>query len=123
MSLRGVVQVGAGAAAISGGGVNHKQLVQNLNAEKGDDETKEPKLIIWGAIITLRLSTTLVALYSEFMVNSISDITVSGTISTTFIGLILLLIIRNATKYVIAVIVAYKDKISLVINIAIRSSI
>ena len=27
MSFRGVVQVGAGAAAISGGGVNHKQLV------------------------------------------------------------------------------------------------
>jgi len=47
----------------------------------------------------------------------------SGTISTTFIGLILLLIVRNAAKHVIAVIVAYKDKISLVINVAIRSSI
>ena len=57
------------------------------------------------------------------MVNSISNITVSGTVSTTFVGLILLLIIRNAAKYVIAVIVACKDKISLVINIAIRSSI
>jgi len=57
------------------------------------------------------------------MVNSISNIIVSGTISTTFIGFILLLIIRNATKHVIAVIVAYKDKISLVINITIRSSI
>ena len=57
------------------------------------------------------------------MVNSISNIIASGTISTTFIGLILLLIIRNAAKHVIAVILAYKDKISLVINIAIRSSI
>ena len=57
------------------------------------------------------------------MVNSISNITASGTISTTFIGLILLLIIRNAVKYIIAVIIAYKDKISLVINITIRSSI
>ena len=47
----------------------------------------------------------------------------SGTISTTFIGLILLLIIKNATKYVIAVIVAYKDKISLAIKVTIRSSI
>jgi len=80
-------------------------------------------LTIWGAIITLRLSTILVAFYSKFIVNSISDIIVSGTISTTFIGLILLLIIRNATKHVIAVILAYKDKISLVINITIRSSI
>ena len=57
------------------------------------------------------------------MVNSISNITVSGTISTTFIGLILLLIVRNAAEYIIAVIVAYNDKISLVINITIKSSI
>jgi len=57
------------------------------------------------------------------MVNSISNIIVSGNISTTFVGLILLLIVRNAAKYIIAVIVAYKDKISLVINIAIKSSI
>jgi len=57
------------------------------------------------------------------MVDSISDIMASGTVSTTFIGLILLLIVGNAAEYIIAVIVAYKDKISLVINIAIRSSI
>jgi Ca2+:H+ antiporter len=65
----------------------------------------------------------LVAFYSKFIVNSISDIIVSGTISTTFIGLILLLIVRNAAEYVIVVTIACKDKISLVINIAIRSSI
>jgi len=58
-----------------------------------------------------------VAFYSKFIVNSISNITASGTISTIFIGLILLLIIRNAAKYIIVVIVAYRDKISLVINI------
>jgi len=79
--------------------------------------------MIWGAIITLGFSTMLIAFCSDFMVNSISNITASGTVSTTFISLILLPIIRNAAKYIIAVIVAYKDKISLVINIAIRSSI
>jgi len=57
------------------------------------------------------------------MVNSISNITASGTISTTFIGLILLLIVRNAAKYIIVVIVVCKDKISLAINVAIRFSI
>ena len=57
------------------------------------------------------------------MVDSISNITKSGTISITFISLILLLIIRNATKHIIVVIVAYKDKINLTINIAIRFSI
>jgi len=123
MSLRGIAQISARAAAISKGGVNQKQLVQDLNAEEEDDEIKEPKLTIWGAIITLRFSTALVAFCSKFIVNSISDITVSGTVSTTFVGLILLLIIRNAAEHVIAVIVAYKDKISLAINVTIGSSI
>jgi len=80
-------------------------------------------LTIWGIIITLKFFTALVAFYSKFIVNSISNITASGTVSTTFVGLILLLIIKNAIKYIIAVIVAYKDKISLAINITIRSSI
>ncbi|XTI96068.1 hypothetical protein V2W45_1474932 [Cenococcum geophilum] len=79
-------------------------------------------LIIYGVIITLRFSTVLVTFCSEFIVNSISNVMASGTISTTFIGFILLLIVRNAAKYIIAVIVACKDKISLVINIAIRFS-
>ncbi len=65
----------------------------------------------------------LIAFYSKFIVDSISDITVGSTISTTFIGLILLLIIRNTIKHITAIIVAYKDKISLVINVAIKSSI
>ena len=46
MSLRGIAQISARAAAISKGGVNQKQLVQDLNAEEEDDEIKEPKLII-----------------------------------------------------------------------------
>ena len=74
-------------------------------------------------IITLRFSTTLITFYSKFMVNSIGDIIVSGTVFTTFIGLILLLIVGNATKHIIAVTVVYKNKISLVINVAIKSSI
>jgi len=36
---------------------------------------------------------------------------VSSTISTTFISLILLLIVSNAAKYIIAVTVAYKDNV------------
>jgi len=97
--------------------------MQDLNIKKEDDEIKEPKLTIWGAIITLGFSTALVAFCFKFIVDSISNITVSGTISTTFVGFILLLIIGNAAKYIIAVIVACKDKISLAINVAIRSSI
>ena len=64
-----------------------------------------------------------VAFCSEFIVNSISNITVSDTVFITFISLILLPIVRNTTEYIIVVTVAYKDKISLVINVVIKSSI
>ena len=74
MSFRGIAQIGARAAAPSRGGVNQEQLVQDLNAEKEDNEIKEPQLTIWGAIITLRFSTALVAFCSEFMVDSISNL-------------------------------------------------
>jgi Ca2+/H+ antiporter len=57
------------------------------------------------------------------MVNSISNIIINGIISTTFVGLILLLIVGNATKYIIAVTVAYKDEMSLAINIITKFSI
>jgi len=65
----------------------------------------------------------LIAFYSKFIVNSISNIIISGTISTTFVGPILLLIIRNTVEYIIAVTIAYKDEMSLAINVAIGSSI
>ena len=80
-------------------------------------------MTIWGVIITLRFFTTLIAFYSKFIVNSISNITANGIISTIFVGLILLLIIRNITKYIIVVTLAYKDEISLAINVVIGSSI
>jgi Ca2+:H+ antiporter len=57
------------------------------------------------------------------MVDSISNIIANSTVSTTFVSLILLLIVRNTAEYITAVTVAYKDKISLAINIITKSSI
>jgi Ca2+:H+ antiporter len=79
--------------------------------------------MIWGAIITLKFFTMLIAFYFKFMVDSISNIIANGTVSTTFVGLILLLIIRNAAEYITAVTVVYKDEMSLAINIITKSSI
>ena len=80
-------------------------------------------MTIWGAIITLGFSIALVAFCFKFIIDSISNIIVSSTVSTTFISLILLLIVGNTAKYIIVVIVACKDKMSLVINVTIGSSI
>ena len=122
VAFRGIAQIGAGTAAASGGGVNREQLVQESNAEVEDDEIDEPQLTIWGALVTLAISTTLVAFCSEFMVDSISEVTASGTVSTTFVGLILLPIVGNAAEHATAVTVACKDKMDLAIGVAVGSS-
>jgi len=97
--------------------------MQDLNAEKEDNGIKEPKLMIWGAIIAFGFSTVLVAFCSEFMVDSISDVTASGIVSTIFVSLILLPIVGNATEHATVVTVAYKDEMNLAINVVIGSSI
>jgi len=53
---------------------------------------------------------------------SIDQITASGSISKTFVGLILLPIVGNAAEHATAVTVAIKDKMDLAIGVAVGSS-
>jgi Ca2+:H+ antiporter len=122
---RGVAAIGAGTAAASGGGVNMKNLLSNKHKDEEEDEEEEfesPSLSILGALVTLAISTTLVAFCSEFMVDSIDGLTATGNISTTFVGLILLPIVGNAAEHATAVTVAIKDKMDLSIGVAVGSS-
>ncbi|KAL6161637.1 hypothetical protein ACJBU6_00744 [Exserohilum turcicum] len=124
-AARGIAAIGAGTAAAAGGGVNMKTLFKNPNDaedEDDEDEFETPSLSVMGAIITLAISTTLVAFCSEFMVSSISGLTSTGGISTTFVGLILLPIVGNAAEHATAVTVAIKDKMDLSIGVAVGSS-
>ena len=121
----GIAAIGAGTAAASGGGINVSQLMkksQQQEDEEDDDEFEEPSLSVIGAIITLTISTTLVAFCSEFMVSSIDGLTATGGVSTTFVGLILLPIVGNAAEHATAVTVAIKDKMDLSIGVAVGSS-
>ncbi|KAF2188286.1 calcium/proton exchanger [Zopfia rhizophila CBS 207.26] len=120
-AIRGIAQIGAGTAAASGGGVNASKLVKNAEEEE-EDEIEEPQLSIIGAVITLAISTTLVAFCSEFMVSSIEGVTAGDKISETFVGLILLPIVGNAAEHATAVTVAIKDKMDLSIGVAVGSS-
>jgi Ca2+:H+ antiporter len=126
-AARGIAAIGAGTAASSGGGVNVKSIFKNPdenhadNAEEEDD-FETPSLSVIGALVTLAISTTLVAFCSEFMVDSINGLTATGAISTTFVGLILLPIVGNAAEHATAVTVAIKDKMDLAIGVAVGSS-
>jgi Ca2+:H+ antiporter len=76
------------------------------------------------AICLLLISTGLVAICAEFMVDSINAVvsTQSG-LNETFIGLIILPIVGNAAEHVTAVTVATKNKMDLAIGVAVGSSI
>jgi Ca2+:H+ antiporter len=121
-ALRGVATIGAGTAAASGGGVNVSSLVKGNAQDDDDDDIEEPQLSIIGALVTLGISTALVAFCSEFMVSSIDGLTATGKVSTTFVGLILLPIVGNAAEHATAVTVAIKDKMDLTIGVAVGSS-
>ena len=75
------------------------------------------------AVILLLISTGLVAICAEFLVDSINYLVKSSGVSQVFIGLIVLPIVGNAAEHVTAVTVASKNKMDLAINVALGSSI
>ncbi|KAH8434879.1 hydrogen/calcium exchanger domain-containing protein [Aspergillus melleus] len=113
---RGIAQIGKMSATMAG------QNAQQMELQDPGDEPEEPQLSIFVALLTLTISTVLVALCAEFMVNSIDAITERGGISETFVGLILLPIVGNAAEHATAVTVACKDKMDLAIGVAVGSS-
>ncbi|OIW23957.1 hypothetical protein CONLIGDRAFT_649278 [Coniochaeta ligniaria NRRL 30616] len=75
------------------------------------------------AVILLLLSTGLVAVCADFMVESINGLVASSSVGEIFIGLIILPIVGNAAEHVTAITVAMKNKMDLAIGVAVGSSI
>ncbi|KAK8237713.1 calcium/proton exchanger [Phyllosticta capitalensis] len=91
--------------------------------EEEEEEGPEGKTLgPLAASFTLVVITVMVAVCAEYLVDSIDSIVQTAHISKTFIGLILLPIVGNAAEHVTAVVVAYKSKMDLAINVAVGSS-
>ncbi|RAO67143.1 uncharacterized protein BHQ10_003155 [Talaromyces amestolkiae] len=91
--------------------------------EVKDDPEEKPKLDRLTAIILLLVTTALVAVCAEFLVDSIDYLVSTTGVSQAFIGLIILPIVGNAAEHVTAVTVASKNKMDLAIGVALGSSI
>ena len=115
-ATKGMAQIGAGISASMGG-----QNAQETPMLEPEDKP-QPQLSLWVAIFTLGISTAIIALCAEYMVDSINYLTDEGGISKTFVGLILLPIVGNAAEHATAVTVACKDKMDLAIGVAVGSS-
>ena len=90
----------------------------------GEEEEWEPP--VWNrtvALSVLGVSTLVIALESEFLVQSVEGAARSLGVNEVFIGIIVVAIIGNAAEHATAVWMALKNKMDITMNIAIGSSI
>jgi len=87
------------------------------------EEQGEKELSRKAAVILLLVSTGLVALCAEFLVDSINGLVATTNVGEVFIGLVILPIVGNAAEHVTAITVAMKNKMDLAIGVAVGSSI
>jgi len=91
--------------------------------QEEEEEDEAPEVSLTVAVAGLVISTLLVALCSEFLVDAIEGVANAWNLSELFIGLILLPIVGNAAEHMTAVTVAMKGKMDLALGVALGSSI
>jgi Ca2+:H+ antiporter len=74
------------------------------------------------SVLMLAVAGVAVGLMSEILVGSIAEASESVGVSEFFIGVIVVAIVGNAAEHWVAVLVAFKNKMDLAVNIAIGSS-
>ena len=90
-------------------------------AEEGDEEP-EFGWSVRRSVMMLAIAGAAVGLMSEILVGSITEASESVGLSEFFIGVIVVAIVGNAAEHWVAVLMAFKNKMNLAVNIAIGSS-
>jgi Ca2+:H+ antiporter len=100
---------------------------KHLYVGEGDSESHEAigmhQKPLWVAILILVVSTTFVAVLSEFLVGAVEQTAKQFGMSDVFVGVFIVALVGNAAEHSTAVSVAMKNKMDLAINIAIGSSL
>ncbi|KAJ3667717.1 hypothetical protein LUZ61_023062 [Rhynchospora tenuis] len=92
--------------------------------DDGDDAVgeEEPVLTWWSAFAWLVFMTVLVAVLSEFIVNTIQEASQYWGLSISFTSIILLPIVGNAAEHAGAVMFAVKRKLDITLGVALGSA-
>ncbi|MDE3837975.1 calcium/proton exchanger [Bacillus methanolicus] len=102
--------------------VTHRGVYQPGNeGESHDEEIPE-----WGknkAIFILAIATAAVAYVSEKLVHTFETVAESFGWSELFIGVIIVAIVGNAAEHASAIIMAYKNKMDIAVEIAVGSTL
>lgn len=102
----------------------HRNLFE---AQEGDGEgdpvsDEEPVIGMWSGVIWLVGMTAVIALLSEYVVDTIEAASESWGISVSFNSIILLPIVGNAAEHAGAVIFAFKNKLDISLGVALGSA-
>lgn len=107
---------GAEAAAENVEQQSHSGPVAEPAQDISDDEDSETHMNPWAAGGVLIVTTIVVSICADYLVDSIDALVDRAGLSRNFIGLILIPIVGNAAEHVTAVVVAVKNKMDLVCN-------
>jgi Ca2+:H+ antiporter len=104
----------------------HKDLFNPVAHSEDDPDPiqhgDEEPWTVRKSVIMLAIAGLAVGLMSEILVGSITEASESVGLSEFFIGVIVVAIVGNAAEHWVAVLVAWKDKMDLAVNIAIGSA-
>ncbi|MCC6196261.1 MAG: calcium/proton exchanger [Burkholderiales bacterium] len=101
----------------------HKHLYAGGHGDDADDAIGTQGWSTGKSLLVLLVATALVALMSEFLVGAVTQTAQTFGMTEVFVGVILVAIIGNAAEHSTAVLMAFKNKMDIAINIAVGSSI
>lgn len=99
--------------------VTHRHLFNYT----GDMEEEEAEWKVGKAILILAAATAAVAYESELLVHSIEGVSAQLGWSEVFIGVIIVAIVGNAAEHSSAILMAWKNKMDIAMEIAVGSSL
>ncbi|CDO03183.1 cation transporter [Oceanobacillus picturae] len=103
--------------------VTHRGVYQSNNKQKENHEEEVPEWSKLKAIIILALSTIAVAYVSEHLVSTFNEVGETFGWSELFIGVIIVAIVGNAAEHASAVMMAYKNKMDVAVEIVVGSTL
>lgn len=101
--------------------VTHRGVYQHSSDDAKHEE--EPEWSKGKALLILAISTVAVAYVSEALVHTFETVAKSFGWSELFIGVIIVAIVGNVAEHASAIIMAYKNKVDIAVEIAIGSTL
>lgn len=88
-----------------------------------EEETHQAHWSVQRALIVLALATLGIVFMSEILVGAVEAVTVTLGLTEFFIGIIVIPLVGNVAEHLVAVVVAYKNKMELSLAVSIGSSL